>query len=278
MTALVRCAAFLLLLASASTAGAQVSERRVRDAIDDAARGLGQAIAGGSALTGPSVATGGLGHFAIGAAGSVTFVEIEDPRRSEGTIDFALPTGTVHGALGLWDGTDLAPGVGGFGALDLIGRFGPVVAREEIEESEVVLSLGARIGILREGAALPEVSVTAYRSRVDDLAWGDPAGDEVSFVGDVRSWSLRADVSKRLLVVTPYAGVGIDRTSIDAAYVIPAGRSTGGQEIRGSAETSSVHHKAYAGLELGLLLLDTSVEIGSYDGGVFGAIGVRIAH
>lgn len=268
-----------LLLALVTAADAQeVSERRVRAAIDDASRGLGQAVAGGSPLSGPAAATGGLGHFAIGASGTITFMEIEDPTREEGTVDFALPTGALTAAIGITGGTDLPGGVGGIGAIDILGKVGPMVAREDIEESATLIGLGARVGLLREGAVFPAISVTAYRSWVDDLAWGDPDGDEVSFAGDVAAWSVRADVSKKLLLVTPYAGVGLDRTEIAADYRIPPSRSTGGQEIAGSTDVSSTHHKAYAGVELALALLTASIEVGSYDGGTFAAVGVRVGN
>ncbi|MBW3660242.1 MAG: hypothetical protein KY397_01230 [Gemmatimonadetes bacterium] len=267
-----------LLCLTVPAAGQPVSERRVRAAIDDAARGLGQAISGGSPLSAPSAATGGLGHFSIGASGTVTFMEIEDPTHEDGTVDFILPTGTLTAAIGIAGGGDLPGGAGGFGAVDILGKVGPVVAREEIEEGQPLYGLGARVGVLREGALFPSVSVTAYRSWVDDLGWGEPEADEVSFTGDVGAWSFRADVSKKLLLVTPYAGVGYDRTSIEADYRIPASASTGGEEVRGSIDVSSGHSKAYAGLELPLALLDVSVELGRYDGGTFAAVGLQLVN
>lgn len=257
----------LLLLPAA--ASAQVSEARVRAAIDDGARGLGQAVAGGSAVTGPAATTGGLGHFRAGVAATVTAVEIEDPQRSSGTVDFLLPVGTVHAALGLWNGVD------GTGAVDLVGRAGPVLTLDEVAESAPLYSLGARVGVVEEGLLWPAVSVTAFRSWVDELRYGED-GDDIRFSGDVRSVSGRIDVSKRFLVATPYAGAGFDRTEIAADYTIPASRSTGDREIRGTIETSGTHHKLYAGVELALLLLSVVVEIGSYDGGAFGALGLRL--
>ncbi len=268
--------AALLLLAVAGIAPArplpaQVSEARVREAIDDASRGLGQALAGGSPLTGPAGTTGGLGHFQLGAAGSLTLIEIEDPRREEGTVDFVAPVGTIQGALGILGG-----GPFGFGAVDVIGRAGPVVAREGFQENRMLASFGARVGIVGETAALPALSATVSRSWVSDLAWGDPDGDEVSFAGDVAATSFRLDVSKGLLLVTPYAGVGVDRTSVEARYRIPPSVSTLGASVEGDADASSVHEKAYAGVDLALALVRMAVEVGVYDGGAFGAVGLRV--
>jgi len=257
-----------LWLAGAVTLHAQfVSEERVQAAIDDASRGLGQALAGGSPLTGPAATTGGLGHFQIGVAGSLTRIEIEDPSREEGTLEFLAPVGSLQGAVGILDGGPL-----GFGAVDLLGRVGPVVAREDFDEGATLYAVGARVGILGGSATMPAVSATVSRSWVDGLEWGDPEGDEVSFTGGVSTTSLRLDVSKGFLLVTPYAGVGVDRTAIEADYRIPTALGA----TKGSTDASSVHQKAYAGIDLALLLARATVEVGVYDGGVFGAVGVRV--
>lgn len=271
-----RAAATFLLAALAAGAPAgesraqEVSEARVRRAIDDAAGGLGQAIAGGSPLAGPAGVTGGLARFRVGAALTFTDIEIEDPQRSAGSLGFVLPTATVTAAIGILGG-----GASGFGALDVIGRAGPVLAREEIAENPLLLSLGARIGILREGALVPDVSVALYRTWIDDLAYGED-GDEVSFDGTVATLSARADVSKSFLLVTPYAGVGLDRSEVAASYRIPADRSTGDGEIRGRIEASDTRGRMYAGIELALALLAVSVEAGTAGGDRFAAAGARL--
>ena len=266
---------FGILSATVFTAPAlaqEVSEVRVREAIADGAGGLGQAVAGGSPLTGPAGTTGGLGRIGLGVAATFTSIEIEDPRRSAGTVDFVLPAGAITGAVGLLGGS----GASGFGSLDLIGRLGTVLPREEIENSAVLMSLGARLGILGESAVLPDVSVTIERSWVDGLDYGE-SDDDVTFAGEVRVLSARADVSKPFLLVTPYAGVGLDRSEIEAEYRIPEERSTGGSEIRGAVEESGTHGRAYAGIELALALLSLSAEIGTVDGGgSFVALGARL--
>lgn len=253
--------------------GQEVSEQRVRAAIDDGARGLGQAVAGGSPLTGPAGTTGGLGHFLVSAGIGVTRVEIEDPQRPAGTVDFLLPGAGVRAALGISGG--IAPGsaVGGFGAVDVLGRAGVLAARERIEDATSVFGLGVRLGLLEETALSPALSVSLMRAWTEEIAYGEP--DEISFRGDVATTSLRADLSKSLVFLSPYAGVGIDRTRIEAEYTIPAGLSTTGQAVAGSVEPSSSHHTVYAGIDLSLLLLTASVEGGVYDGGAFAAVAVR---
>ena len=73
--------AVTLLLAVALPARSQtVSEDRVRDAIDDAVDGLGQALGGGSALTGPAAPTGGLGAFRLKATLGLSEAEVAELR------------------------------------------------------------------------------------------------------------------------------------------------------------------------------------------------------
>jgi hypothetical protein len=253
--------------------GQEVSEQRVRAAIDDGARGLGQAVAGGSPLTAPAGTTGGLGHFLVSAGVGVTRVEIEDPQRPAGTVDFLLPGAGVRAALGISDG--IAPGsaVGGFGAVDVLGRAGVLAARDRVEDATSVFGLGVRVGLLGETALSPALSVSVGRAWTEEIVYGEP--DEVSFRGDVAVTSLRADLSKSLVFLSPYVGAGIDRTWIEADYTIPAELSTTGQAVAGSIEPSSTHHTFYAGLDLSLLLLTASVEGGVYDGGAFAAVAVR---
>lgn len=259
---------------SAATAAAQgVSEQRVRAAVGDATRGLGQAVAGGSPLTGPAGTTGGLGHFVVSAGASVTRVDIEDPQRPSGTVAFWLPTAALSAAVGILDGVDSGGPIGGLGAVDVLGRVGLVTARDEIEDSEKRYMLGARVGILRESAVAPALSVSLERSWTDEIAYGSP--DEVSFGGEVTVTSVRAEIAKGFLLVAPYAGVGIDRTRIEAAYAIPAELSTNGQEIHGSIDPSSSHQTLYGGIDLSLLVLTGSIEAGVYDGGGYAAVAIR---
>jgi hypothetical protein len=254
-------ALFLLTLAL-PVRGQGVSEERVRDAIDDAVDGLGQALGGGSALTGPAAPTGGLGVFRLNAALGLSEAEIEDPRRPSGRIDVAVPVGTVNGAVGVT------------GAIDVLGKAGAVAAGDDYESIALELGLGVRVGILPGGLTLPDVSASLWRTWVDGLEYGDPGGDEIGFDADVTTWSARVDAAKSFGVLTPYVGAGFDRTGVEARYRIPAGSSTGGEEIEGSIDASGTQAKAYAGLELNLLVLRAAAEVGRGSSGTF--VGVAL--
>jgi opacity protein-like surface antigen len=262
------------LVGSTMEAGAQqVSEQRVRSAVEDAARGLGQTVAGGSPMTAPAATTGGLGHFLAAAGVAVTRVEIEDPQQASGTADFLLPTAAVRLAIGITGGTGSGGAIEGLGSVDLLGRVGIAAARDQIEDASKLYGLGARVGILSETALSPAASVSLMRTWTEEIAFGEP--DEISFRGDVAVTSIRADLSKSFVLVSPYVGAGVDRTEIEASYTIREEFSTGGQDIRGSIDPSSTHQTVYAGIDLSLFLLAASVEAGIYDGGGFAAFAVR---
>jgi hypothetical protein len=261
-------------VALAGSASAQgISEQRVRDAVDDAARGLGQAVAGGSPMTAPAATTGGLGHFLASLGVGITRVDIEDPQRESGTVDFLLPTAGARVAVGLTSGLASGGAIAGAGSIDLLGRLGVVTARDEIEDASSLYGIGVRVGILGETPLTPAVSVALERAWTEEIVYGEE--DEVVFRGDVAVTSLRADISKDLVFLSPYAGAGLDRTRIDASYVIPEELSTLGTEVRGSVDPASTHHVFYVGTDLSLLLLTASVEGGVYDGGAFAALAIR---
>jgi hypothetical protein len=262
------------IVSLAGVAGAQeISEQRVRAAVDDAARGLGQSVAGGSPMTAPAATTGGLGHFLASIGIGVTRIDIEDPQRESGTVEFLLPTAGARFAVGLTSGLASEGPIGGAGAIDLLGRVGIVTARDEIEDASKLYGIGVRAALLGETPLTPAVSVALEQAWTEEIVYGEP--DEVSFRGDVAVSSLRADISKDLVLLSPYAGAGIDRTRIDASYVIPAELSTLGTEIRGSIDPASTHHVFYVGTDLSLLLLTASIEGGVYDGGAFATLAIR---
>ena len=253
--------------------GKDIAEPRVGAAVQDAARGLGQSVAGGSPMTAPAATTGGLGHFLASLGIGVTRIDIEDPQRESGTVEFLLPTAGARFAVGLTSGLASDGPIGGAGSIDLLGRVGILTARDEIEDASKLYGIGVRVAVLGETPLTPALSVALEQAWTEEIVYGEP--DEVSFRGDVAVTSLRADISKDLVLLSPYAGAGIDRTRIDASYVIPAGLSTLGTEIRGSIDPASTHHVFYLGTDLSLLLLTASIEGGVYDGGAFATFAIR---
>lgn len=262
-------AALALVAATAASLPAQVSERRVLEAIDDAAGGIGASISHGSPLTGPAATLGGLGHVRAGVAAHLTRIDVLDPRRAQGTFDAHLPGGSAYAAAGILGG-------GGLGSLDVLGRVGVVTEGDAYDDLVPVATLGARLGLLADTPLTPAVSASVLATWLTELGFEDLDGDEVGFEADVRVTSLRLDVSKRLAVLTPYAGVGLDRTTIEARYRIPASASAAGVEIEGDLDAGTTEAKAYLGAALGRSPFATSLEVGRHAGGWFAALGLGV--
>jgi hypothetical protein len=150
----------------------------------------------------------------------------EDRLRPMGTV--RLPVVAVQGdvVLGLFNGFTIAAGLGGLGAVDLLGGVSLVPAVDAIGLSESIVNVGAgaRIGILRQGLVLPGVSVSGmYRTMRSDVTFGelgpDPvAGDPAEFSADLSTWSFRAGASKGFLVLDLAAGLGYDIYSSDVHF------------------------------------------------------------
>ena len=210
----------------------------------------------------------------------------------------AIRIGTRGSTLALWQARKVAQLLEEQGAQTEIvvirtsgdERQGPPVAPgtnvkrmfvKEIEEALLAGTIDVAVHSMKDmptwlpdGLTLPDVSASLWRTWVDGLEYGDLGDDEIAFDADVATWSGRVDVSKAFGVVTPYAGAGLDRTGVDARYRIPAGSATGGQEIEGSIDAGGTQAKAYAGLELNLLVMRASAEVGRGSSGTF--VGVAL--
>ncbi len=130
-----------------------------------------------------------------------------------------LPLASLQGdvVIGLFNGVSFGPMIGGVGSLDLLGSvsFIPAVSPIDsiigLEEDILNFGVGARIGILKQGLVMPGVSVSAMYRTMGEVTFGnltDP--DPAAFSTDLSVISLRAGVSKGLLMFDLAAGAGYD--------------------------------------------------------------------
>lgn len=137
------------------------------------------------------------------------------------TTRYPIPSAQVDLAVGVLDGVSFTPGIGGIGAIDLLGSvsFVPAVRDIHLEDAIVNLGGGARIGVLDGGALMPDISVSGVYRRLSDIQFGNmQRGDAAQFRADLSTWSGRAVVSKGLLMFDLAAGVGIDHYSGDVDF------------------------------------------------------------
>lgn len=120
-------------------------------------------------------------------------------------------------AVGLYSGTTLAPTIGGFASIDLIGSVGHMSLKNGagFKSDPSSWAIGARVGILRESFTVPGVAISASYRKIGAVDWAEPISSNAFTLKDNSVTSVRATVGKRLFVFGATAGVGIDRFATD---------------------------------------------------------------
>ncbi len=135
--------------------------------------------------------------------------------------------------LGLFDGVQVLPTVGGLFSLDVIASGALLLFSESdgfggdgASARAQALSIGARVGILRESFTLPAVTVSASRRFVGDLAFGEVgSGNAAQVLLDPGITSIRATIGKDLFAFGILAGVGWDAFSSETTARVGIGSS-----------------------------------------------------
>lgn len=217
----------------------------VAQAVESAQPQLGILIAGGNPTLGAASAgglrLGVLPRVSASAKVNVVFAKLPDILADEGgagraeEVGLAVPALSGTASIGVFPGVDLAPTLGGIGAVDLLGSFTwlPIdaVGVDGFHDAEdTAFGLGARVGLLRESFTAPGVSLSVMYHRLGTVRYGDVCqavgastgddfeagvcaggGDPGEFALDLSGWSTRALVGKSLLGFGLTAGLGYDR-------------------------------------------------------------------
>jgi hypothetical protein len=230
----------------------------VAQAVDAAQPQLGILMAGGNPTLG-TASTGGvrLGLIPrVSLTGRINVVGARLPdirEEADGEAEeFTLPAPAVGANLsvGLTQGFSLAPMIGGFGAIDLLGSVSVLplsLVGDDFGDNAFSWGAGARVGLMRESFVTPGVSVSLMYRSLGDVRFGEvcegsevPAGDnryvcstggdfgEIEFGLD--NWSARAAISKRLLGLGLTAGVGYDKFETSANFAVRAPGPPAGTE------------------------------------------------
>jgi len=240
-----------------------------RDLMGDVALlfGAGSEIPGQSSTLGRRV--GGMLRLApyVRAGGhSLETTDMGDPTGS--TLESAFVP-SLHAGLGagLFDGFRLLPTVGGFLSLDVVGQASFAFLPEEKGFGGRVdaISLGARVGILRESFTLPGVTLS-YARRMGEVArLGDGAsGDSAELVVDPTVDSWRVTVGKDLFAFGVSAGMGWDDIAGETLTVVSDG---GGGFVRTEGQLNWTRRAYHVGLSRQLGVLSwISAEMGWAEG------------
>jgi hypothetical protein len=187
---------------------------------------------------------------------------------------FVVPAIRAGATAGVFDGFSLLPTVGGFLSLDVLahGSVAFLPTGEGFGGKASALTLGARLGILRESFTLPGVSVSLSRRWVGSVAYGSadgPGGGSVEV--DPSVTSVRATVGKDLLAVGVLLGMGWDRYS-GSATVQAAVPGTTVAHTADAFESSRTLF--FGGAAMNFLILQLSAEAG-WAGGFDAVTGYR---
>lgn len=268
----------------------------VAQAVDAAQPQLGILLAGGN----PTLGTASTGGVRLGVIPRVSLTarlnvvgarlpDIRQEAESEAE-QFMLPAPAVGANLsvGLTQGFSLAPMIGGFGAIDLLGSVSVLplsLLGDEFGDNAFSWGAGARVGLIRESFVTPGVSVSLMYRSLGDVSFGDVCeGTEAPIAdnrfactgdgdfGEIRfgldNWSARAAVSKRILGLGLTAGVGYDRfeTSADFAFRAPVAPATEGIYRFNGVAVDNDRWSAFVDASFTLLIGSLVAELGWMQG------------
>jgi hypothetical protein len=225
--------------------------------------GFGSEVSGSASTLGRRL--GATPRFAIEARASFAHLALpdladpgEEPSRKSTFIVPALRGGIT---AGVFDGFSLLPTVGGFLGVDLLaqGSVAFLPTGEGFDAKTTALTLGARIGILRESFTLPGVSVSVSRRWAGNVIYGsvDTGGGSVEVAPRVTS--VRATVGKDLLSIGVLAGLGWDRYS---GHAIVHAASDGGTVLASVDSFHNARRLLFGGAAMNFLVLQLSGEVG----------------
>jgi hypothetical protein len=190
---------------------------------------LGLLTSGGAPVLGTPSNLGGFGRFNVVARVNATDVVLPDLNYDGSTTTVAagdqlfFPSPLIEGAAGVYGGTS-----SGLFAIDLLGsaQLLPTTQIDNLTVDSTArrigsvalgLGFGVRVGLVRESATAPGVSISVMRRNIPQLRYGTGTGTTTySFATDLKATNLRAMVSKHLSVLQLAAGLGWDRYTGDA--------------------------------------------------------------
>lgn len=216
------------------------------------------------------------------------------------TRRFGAPAPALTGdvAIAVTPGMSIAPGLGGIGALSVLGSatYLPfhLLASEGFDRSDLAYGIGARVHLLSESFVAPGVSLSIMRKRMNEVSFGDVCpetpvtvpvpgssppqqvsacagdGDAGEFRVDLVDWSGRLVASKSLFGLGAAVGIGHDRYSSDVGIgyrspePIPGTPTT--PIFRTADGLSSSRYTVFGNLAFSLLVAAVGVEAGWQQG------------
>lgn len=168
---------------------------------------------------------GGIPHFELGVAVFPYNLKLTPPSDSFPVdISTSIPVVSVRFDVGVWRGRGFAPGVGGYGSIDLFfGASAPVIQGIKFPGYFIRSDFpgffgGIRIGILRDSPISPGISFSYQYGRHNlefdfDFTTGTKIGRYTAF-----THSFYVALTKKISFIAPYISGGFDLLSSTGYY------------------------------------------------------------
>ncbi len=213
---------------------------------------------------------GGMPHFRITGGINLRTIEFNDPEVPDSLTKWTAGALSFEGRIGLFKGKTLGPTFSGVGSTDLLLRFAfyPMGDKDSLRFVPL-FGIGLKTALMRESLVAPAISVSLQYTASQAFELVD-AGEEVYAKFNMRVFSMRADISKNLFVLTGYAGIGFNINSLDADIWYMEGLN----RIHGQYTVSPSATKLYAGLQKYILIVGLHGELGLSGDVLYGALGL----
>ena len=202
----------LAIIMTGQVAYAAPTEIAITDLLDNVNRPLNgvvsTGIAGGEPLP-------GLPNLTVGTGAAAYKVDYNDINTGEAKTTY-FPTIFATARIGLFGGIGF-PGFSGLGSVAIGGRYGVITSGPL--DTVSVTGGELRIGIMNDSLATPGISVSATYNKVSDIKFGSDTDDAQATI-KAHNMGVKALISKDLLIITPYAGIGVDKNTTTASYRI----------------------------------------------------------
>ena len=184
----------------------------------------------------------------------------------ESTIEAFGVRGTA--AVGILDGFSVMPTVGGILSFDLVGSLNLLFLQDGdgFSDDESLLSIGGRLGLLRESFTMPGVTVSLIQQYGEQFTWGGITSSGTQVDADVSTTALRAAIGKDLFAMAFLAGVGWDWQKGELGVRVHDPERPGEQGIADADDLTTRRTVYYAGVSMTRLVFQFSVE-GGWAGG-----------
>jgi hypothetical protein len=257
----------VLMLITAGILGAQTLEDDVRNMAVSLTDNAAALISSG--VISNAGCRGGLPHFNVGVAANASWFKFTNPVTS-GEISFPAIFPYLYGEVGIFKGFSFTPLLRGIFAVDILGKYAPTLIKSDyFEESPYLMGYGIKVQILKDQLVppTPAISVAIMNHEYKNLTF---KFDTLYTNLKLRDLSIRASISKNVLLLTPYVGVSYDIYSLNTNYW------TTGDTTR--KEISAIENNSFSyfgGVEFKILLIKGYLE-GLYRNKRFGlTLGIK---